>query len=311
MYLMDTTTKIESRLNLLMKIQSEEFLRRREIYRGEELETFEDLAVYYPNDEFTNHARRLSYLAEMPGLLQLVAERGRALRVLDAGCGIGSQSLLFGVLGATVVGIDILPERLNLALRRKEYYEGQIGEELAVEFVNRDIFKAINELGFDLIWLREAISHIHPIEDFFKLAFKRLNKGGLLLISDANWSNPLVKLESYKDYWRNYRPLRRGESSVYFVTYVDDPSTGEKVEFAMERVFTLNALLKKVKNSGFTIIQAKTIGFMPKSSIVKLIASRPHTRIKLYNFLAKLEKAIGSLPIIKRYGTVNVVLAQK
>ena len=38
--------------------------------------------------------------------------------VLDCGCGFGSESIAFGLLGAKVLGVDLSTERINVASKR-------------------------------------------------------------------------------------------------------------------------------------------------------------------------------------------------
>ncbi len=43
--------------------------------------------------------------------------------VLDIGCGLGMQSIIFAARGARVVGIDLNPHCIRLCNKRKRYYE--------------------------------------------------------------------------------------------------------------------------------------------------------------------------------------------
>ena len=46
--------------------------------------------------------------------------------VFDAGCGYGSESFLFAGLGAKVLAVDISPEQLCIAEKRKSYFEKEV-----------------------------------------------------------------------------------------------------------------------------------------------------------------------------------------
>ena len=48
-------------------------------------------------------------------------KKGR--KILDAGCGLGTEAILCGILGGKVTGIDIQEKRINLAKKRLIYYE--------------------------------------------------------------------------------------------------------------------------------------------------------------------------------------------
>ena len=71
-----------------------------------------------------------------------IAERraqGRAVRVLDAGSGFGTYSMLYAAVGAEVTGVDLRPDRLSAAERRLDFYHGNTGRELAVRYDRSDL----------------------------------------------------------------------------------------------------------------------------------------------------------------------------
>ena len=136
-------------------------------------------------------------------LLPLVeAARGAAGQVtaLDCGCGFGTESLLLGLEGVAVTGVDAVPERVEVARARVPFYERRAGRPLGVRFASADILRYLEGVPrVDLIWALEAISHIHPLEDFLTLAFDRLSPGGLLVTSDPNALNPLARYRGVPD----------------------------------------------------------------------------------------------------------------
>ena len=57
--------------------------------------------------------------------VQAIAATRNAM-VFDAGCGYGSDSFLFAGLGVKVLAVDISPEQLYIAEKRKRYFENEI-----------------------------------------------------------------------------------------------------------------------------------------------------------------------------------------
>jgi 2-polyprenyl-6-hydroxyphenyl methylase/3-demethylubiquinone-9 3-methyltransferase len=104
----------------------------------------------------------------MLGRILEMRRQGRVPRVLDAGCGLGTECILFALAGASVTGIDLRPERLRLAPKRARFYEQELGVKLDVRFLLSNIFDLPERNHYDLIWVHNAISHIHPVDTFLR-----------------------------------------------------------------------------------------------------------------------------------------------
>src|SRR4030042_3523679 len=143
---------------------------------------YQNVAKSNPDFQFFSH-----YYSER--LKNLIIEVTPGKKILDAGCGLGSESILCGILGGDVTGIDI-SDRLDESARRVKYYEEKLHKKLHVRFVKESIFNHYGE--YDLIWVNEAISHIDPVDKFFRFLYRNLKFGGLLLIADSNKLNPLI-----------------------------------------------------------------------------------------------------------------------
>ncbi len=57
----------------------------------------------------------------------------KSCRILDLGCGVGTQSLLFALLGAEVISLDIDEKALAIFRKRKIFYEKQSGRQLEIQ----------------------------------------------------------------------------------------------------------------------------------------------------------------------------------
>jgi len=230
---------------------------------------------------------------------------------LDAGCGVGPESLLFGLFGAEVIGVDLIPERLKLAVERKKFFESLLGDHLSIHFLNRDVFEVIQNQKFNAIWLREAISHIHPLEEFLDKLYQIMEPGAEIYISDTNWSNPINKVRLIRNYWRRYKFFHRlGEAGTFFVhSKYYDPVSGQSVRMVEERLFTLWKTQKLLRQAKFKIVQARTIGILPKRAISSLFPSR--IRLCIFRLLCNIENALSFIPGLRALGMRNIVVALK
>lgn len=215
---------------------------------GLDIESYSCLAYYY--GKLKNNVKLRSFyqynwmrrIALMQNIITALPRRNRPWRILDAGCGVGTESIFWSTLrdDLEVIGVDINTERLNTAVARQKTYEMRLGRSLNIRFLEQDVFGALNTEHFDLVWVMEAISHIDPAEDFLSNVSKNLGSAGYLVISDSHILNPATA-------WRIYR-LRRSEVAVCTCKTI---STGETVSYAQERLFTVHQLSKMLKVVGF------------------------------------------------------------
>lgn len=117
----------------------------------------------------------------------------RGKRLLDVGCGDGTNAVLFASLGATVTGVDISPGAVELARRRA----AANGLSDRMTFVCSPIETSELQDGtFDIVWgdgiLHHVLDDLEPI--LAKLA-RLARPGGLVLFSEPlNLCAPLRRL---------------------------------------------------------------------------------------------------------------------
>lgn len=229
----------------------------------------------------------------MVHLLQTLPHREKPWRILDAGCGVGTESLLWASLrdDAEVVGVDISPERLQTAMARRPYYEQQVERALAVEFRDQNIFSIVKEKLFDLVWTMEAISHIDPAEGFIEKVAGNLNTPGYLVISDSHKLSPAMV-------WRIYRMRQRGKAEQGEKTL----STGEVIPYAHERLFAVSQLKQILQNAGFKTIQSQLSVFFPAG-----LATHP----PLFKLGMTLDKILNRIPLFRNMGGIYTITAGK
>jgi 2-polyprenyl-3-methyl-5-hydroxy-6-metoxy-1,4-benzoquinol methylase len=149
-------------------------------------------------------------------------EKRPAPRVLDAGSGFGTFSMLYALGGAEVVGADLRPDRLSVAQKRLEVYRQHAGRALAVSYQRRDLTRDWPQ-DFDLVWVYNALSHIHPLPEFLARVRAHLKPGGVLVVGDING-----------DYLPHRRRLARERDQVYGEYVAPD---GQRHAYAVEKTF--------------------------------------------------------------------------
>lgn len=117
----------------------------------------------------------------------------RGKRVLEIGCGIGTDAQQFAQHGAHYVGIDLSDESLALAKKRFEVFE------LEGEFYNIDMsdLDALKKLGkFDLVYSYGVIHHFPNIEKIIDNVHSILNTGGefkFMVYAKNSWKYAMIR----------------------------------------------------------------------------------------------------------------------
>lgn len=250
------------------------------------LEEYKALQKYYHSALASKERRYIYehlYAERLEYIVFLLISGARPVKILDAGCGVGSESILFALLGAEVIGVDLDKPRLNVAKKRKEYYQSLIGRRLNLNFLQQNVSRVMKEYKFDIIWLNEAISHIHPAEEFLSRSYQNLKRGGRIIISESNPLNPYIILKRF------YQTRHFKET----ISQIKDPRTGEIVAYAHERLFSILRMRKMLKRMGFGIEHIELTHYLPAFLI------RNQLVFKLIN---KLEKRLANFPFIKWIG---------
>ena len=221
--------------------------------------------------------------------------------VFDAGCGYGSESFLFAMLGARVIAVDLSPAQIAIAERRRAYYES-LNKPLAIEFIVADLDSYVPpESDLSLTWLASVLPSIKNKLEFLRRVGSATRRGGRVLITDLSMANPMFALSEHR---RGHfgdgrlswvRPLldrlqRQPHEACRYPIGPDNPDG--YAQFLDSR--RLAALLI---SSGFTVSVVDHAGFAPPQI--------------LGSFSAGAEAWIGQLPWITRFGLFYTVGADK
>ncbi len=247
------------------------------------VDEYEILKKYYPLADYgtLGHFAHGQARVLKPIIDCIRSYRGNP-KVLDAGCGLGTHAIFFGLLGASVLGIDLDEERLTIANKRLKYYS-EWYKEIDVKFLLKNIQELRERIKFDIIWSNQSISHIHPVTDFLVMAHENLHIGGNLLICDSNGLNPYVAFLAMLVHQRD---------GLY--TTVRDPETSKQIPYAKERLLNPLFLKSKLEQTGYAIRSTTYSGFVP-------------LRLGTGRALRLLNEAISRIPLIRSIGPAYVV----
>jgi 2-polyprenyl-3-methyl-5-hydroxy-6-metoxy-1,4-benzoquinol methylase len=236
-----------------------------------------------------NWRRRIEQVAR---LLRALAQDGEEVRILDAGCGYGTESILWGGLARNVrvLAVDCDPRLIRAARERLRYYAETLGRPLSVEFVNDDAVNVLSGGGFDMVWAMEAVSHIHPAERFLAAAAAALAPGGYLAVSDSNLLNPIMALQVWRLRWRGVLTDERRTEA------------GLRVRMVCERLFSRLGMLARLRGLGLAIRHCEVHVFFPPW----LPASGG-----LFSLAGAWDRLLGAVPGLKELGGVYTIVAQK
>ena len=197
---------------------------------------------------FSPYLRRhyASQTAEAQGLI------GRGTRVLEIGCGCGTESLWFALSGASVVGIDLDPRRLHVAQERLRHVREVLGLPVDARFIKANVFDFEDLAGFDLIWMEQAFHHVEPRSEVPAALSALLRSGGHVVISEANGWNPALQLMLFR---------KRGLQTVQ--ERINEK--GQRHLYGNERVTTASKICKQFDLHGFEEVGRRHYRVLPST----------------------------------------------
>lgn len=179
--------------------------------------------------------------------------------VLDLGCGTGSLTLALARLGYDMIGTDISPDMLTVALDRA-YGEGK-----SILYLNQDM-RAFELYGTvdGIVCALDGINYLRTREDVarcFKLVRNYLNPGALFLF-DVNSEYRFKEILAKRDYfiddndvymgWRSVYDEKKGEIQFDLTLFVQqEDGRFEKIEETQtEKLWTDSALDEIIEECG-------------------------------------------------------------
>ena len=288
---------------------AEEFLNKGDLLK-QYMSTLSRLVV----DGEHNHIIEYHFANRLQDVIAVILDEDRPI-VLDAGCGLGTESLLFGLLGAEVLAVDIHPTRMEVAKRRKKWYQCNVYANLRLRFIQRDIIQFLTEIAEDkmdcrpnIIWLSEAISHIYPPERFLSLAHSVLQPNGKIVISESNPLNVVIRVMNWKERMARYKNItkhnrkqfERGDIFLYPWRF-QDPHTNKEVNICNEKLWTPQQFKVMLQSVGFSVERINIYRFIPDILMTK----------QSLRFWSHVELCIRQIPFISLMGIRQIIIASK
>ena len=264
------------------------------VLKGESLRVFEE---YYSNyiEEFKGYLRQtwVDRHAELEETLRILGGNSK-VRILDLGCGTGTVSLYCAAkLGdrGEVLGVDIKEKRLACARERLAILEKTLGKSLSCRYELADVGDLASHRQFDLVYLEEALHHMEPRLAVCQKIASLLGRGGVLIISEVNASNPLIQLWFLKK--RGFRTMKENRAPK-----------GGKIPYGNERILTAGRVIRLFRIQGLRLESARF--FRIADVTMGKVAD-----IRGIN-LMKFEKAFCKVPFLPSLLTIqyNVVLSK-
>jgi SAM-dependent methyltransferase len=260
--------------------------------RGKYLTYLKSFTRLPPRRYFTDH----NYAQKLQPALELV--RGPAVSVvLDAACGNGFEAVLFALHGKQVYANDVSSARVAVASVRAALYRELLGAEFQMTVTCGNAIDLAPDLpSFDMIYVQEAISHIHPAEVFLREVARRLlSAGGKLVVCDGNSWNPVTSVRLSLHLWSQRRTLR------HYVVEEVEPATGRKYVMAMERTFSAWGIRRLFRQAGLDAERVVMSGFVfpfwvrtPAAPAARMI-DHWAARVPVANLFGGFYTAIGSV----------------
>jgi SAM-dependent methyltransferase len=205
-------------------------------------------------------------------------------RVMDAGSGFGTYSMLYAAMGAEVVGADLRPDRLDAAERRLQFHRESTGRILDVRYVRADLTREW-ERDVDLVWVYNALSHIDPLDGFLAAVRDHLRPGGVLVVGDINGAHP-AHLER----------LAALRSEVHQEYVAPD---GRRHAYAVERTFSPDEMRLVMERNGLSVVRHEMfwggLGALPDAVYSGLLAPL-QTRWRLGRSRARRQLMVAARP---------------
>jgi len=229
-----------------------------EVWLREDLLPDEESAVF--REYYRSYVRYFGpylkhHYRNQTGELMALLSNAPAARVLEVGCGCGTESLWMAVRGHTVTAVDVSETMLKVAVARRGILEQVLGRELACDLQKKSVLD-MDGGHYDLIWMEQAFHHLEPRAAIVEKIGSLLRPGGQLVICEANAWNPLTQLLMFK---------LRGTRTI--ITY-------NGVSWGNERILTATRLRREFERCGIEQISLRYFRTLPNRRWADTLTAR-------------------------------------
>jgi 2-polyprenyl-3-methyl-5-hydroxy-6-metoxy-1,4-benzoquinol methylase len=197
---------------------------------------------------FSGGRKRLRIIVELGE--ERSRKLGRRLRVLDVGCGNGSNSLPLASLGHHLLGIDISAESIQHAALKNSFPNAR--------FLVHNLLEKSLEKTFDLVLCSEVLEHLTNPEPLLLAMARVLEPEGLLLITVPNGYGPrevLGRIEIGLNRNRSLQPFLTGFRRLLRMSSADEKCRMHTSNPDQDHVqkFTPGQLRRLIESGGLNI----------------------------------------------------------
>ncbi len=220
---------------------------------------------------------------------QFKQQHNTSPRILDLGCGMGLESLLLSLSGATVHGVDPWSEMIKFSRFRQQAYQTKHSIQLALDYEQANIFKYNPSEPYDAVYSSATLHHIEPASDDVKIISQLLKPGGYFFLSDENGLSPLQQLAVQKKIgWIRPRKFWRVDSE-----------TGERYLYGNENIQPNFIWERYMRDAGLEPTTIKYCRFLPP-------LDHP------VEWFVKWERTLRNIPLLAEMTAIGFLLtAQK
>jgi len=139
---------------------------------------------------------RRHFSANFAEIASFVLQNRSTPRILDLGCGTGTQALYLALMGASVVGLDVDACSLDVMAKRKQFYERLLGKPLDLQGVQGNAVTVdLSQFGsFDAVYSLFAFNMMQPSAAVLPRITSWLKPAGRVAILDGNSGSWLSRL---------------------------------------------------------------------------------------------------------------------
>ncbi len=124
-------------------------------------------------------------------------------RLLDVGCGIGTQAHVLALRGARVVGVDADPRRIFAGREMRQWYVARAPTDVACTLVVSDMLAFLRDAdtaSFDGAYTQFALAYMPPREPIVRELGRVIRPGGALVLRELNTAGLFNRLREQHDW---------------------------------------------------------------------------------------------------------------
>lgn len=256
-------------------------------------------------DQYPPKLARLIYVSRRSYAIESILS-DRAPVIFDVGCGYGSESFMFASLGARVLSVDRSSRQIEIALKRKRYFEEKFGKTLDITFRTGDLNDYVpEEDDISLSWVASVLAAIPDQDSLLRRVCSATKIGGRIMVTDMNLLNPLFL---WKEWKRRRRALKTCFDFAQHARFSDMLRRKNRVgalyygkdsggRFDDVQFFHPKTLMRLLTSTGFRIDRISFSGFVPP--------------LTMGNVFCATENFLRKIPVIKTLGYFYTVTGIK